>query len=200
MKLQASFFARETVSVARALLGKRLVRMLDGQRLAGIITETEAYVGEQDTACHASRGCTPRTRVMYGPPGHYYVYLIYGMHHMLNIVTAAEGEPEAVLIRALHPEEGVARMGELRGGAASRNLANGPGKLCQALAIDRTLNGLSVESDALWLEAGAPVAEGQILTSPRIGIGYASEADQRRHWRFHLPPDFQPDYSRSTGR
>ncbi len=192
MKLKASFFARDTVTVARDLLGRRLVRRLDGERLSGIICETEAYVGEADTACHASRGCTPRTRVMYGPPGHYYVYLIYGMYHMLNIVTAAEGEPEAVLLRALFPEEGVETMRANRRGAPLRQLVNGPGKLCQALAIDRSLNGLSVESGELWLEEGVAVSPEQVLTSPRVGIGYASTEDQRRHWRFHLPPDFAP--------
>ena len=192
MKLKESFFARDTVTVARDLLGRRLVRLLDGERLSGIICETEAYVGEADTACHASRGCTPRTRVMYGPPGHYYVYLIYGMYHMLNIVTAAEGEPEAVLLRALFPEQGGETMRANRRGAPLRQLVNGPGKLCQALAIDRSLNGLSVESDRLWLEEGMAVSPEQVLTSPRVGIGYASTEDQRRHWRFHLPPDFMP--------
>ena len=191
MRLEAAFFARDTVSVARDLLGRRLVRRLDGERLSGIIVETEAYVGEQDTACHASRGCTPRTRVMYGPPGHYYVYLIYGMYHMLNIVTAREGEPEAVLLRALVPVEGVARMQANRKGAPLRQLANGPGKLCQALAIDRALNGLSVESDRLWLEEGVAVPPERILTSPRVGIDYASEEDRQRHWRFHLAPGFK---------
>lgn len=188
MKLKRSFFARDTVTVARDLLGRRLVRNLDGERLSGLIVETEAYVGESDTACHASRGCTPRTRVMYGPPGHYYVYLIYGMYHMLNIVTAAEGQPEAVLIRALWPQEGVARMRELRGGVSPKRLADGPGKLCQALAIDRRLNGEPVDGDELWLEQGVVVPEEKVLTSPRIGIGYASEEDQARHWRFHVDP------------
>ncbi len=188
MKLRRTFFARDTVTVARDLLGRRLVRKLDGERLSGLIVETEAYVGESDTACHASRGCTPRTRVMYGPPGHYYVYLIYGMYHMLNIVTAAEAQPEAVLIRALWPQEGVARMRELRGGVARKRLADGPGKLCQALAIDRSLNGEPVDGDELWLEEGVALPEEMVLTSPRIGIGYASEEDQARHWRFHVDP------------
>ncbi len=191
-RLTCDFFARDTVTVARELLGRRLVRNRDGERLSGIIVETEAYVGESDTACHASRGCTPRTRVMYGPPGHYYVYFIYGMYFMLNIVTAAEGEPEAVLIRGLLPQEGVERMRELRSGAPLKRLADGPGKLCQALAIDRALNGVSVESEALWLEQGIEVPPERILTSPRVGIGYASEEDQRRHWRFHLDPAYTP--------
>ncbi len=186
VKLDAAFFARPTPEVARDLLGRRLVRRLEGERLSGIIVETEAYVGESDTACHASRGCTPRTRVMYGPPGRYYVYLIYGMHHMLNIVTAAEGEPEAVLIRALWPEEGLERMRALRGGVPDRRLADGPGKLCRALAIDRGLNGASVEGDELWLEPGVEVPRERILASPRVGIDYASEEDRARPWRFHF--------------
>jgi DNA-3-methyladenine glycosylase len=185
-RLERDFFARDAVTVARDLLGRRLVRNLEGERLAGLIVETEAYVGESDTACHASRGCTPRTRVMYGPPGHYYVYFIYGMYHMLNIVTGAEGEPEAVLVRALLPTEGIERMRRLRNGAPLKRLADGPGKLCQALAIDRAFNGKPVDCDALWLEQGVAVPEDRILTSPRIGIGYASEEDQARHWRFHV--------------
>lgn len=190
MKLERSFFARDTLEVARDLLGRRLVRSLDGERLSGLIIETEAYVGEKDSACHASRGCTPRTRVMYGPPGHFYVYLIYGMYHMLNIVTAAEGQPEAVLIRALLPEEGIEQMRRNRGGVPPGKLADGPGKLCQALAIDRALNGLPVESDELWLEEGVKVPEQQVSTSPRIGIGYAREEDQQHHWRFFVQRDY----------
>ncbi len=188
MKLPRSFFARDTLSVARELLGKRLVRSLDGERLSGLIVETEAYVGEEDSACHASRGCTPRTRVMYGPPGHFYVYLIYGMYHMLNIVTAEKGQPEAVLIRALLPLEGIERMRANRGGAPPARLTDGPGKLCQALAIDRTLNGVPVDGESLWLEEGPEVPEEEVRTSPRIGIGYAREEDQKRHWRFHVDP------------
>ncbi len=194
-RLTQGFFARDTVTVARDLLGRRLVRNLGGERLSGLIVETEAYVGESDTACHASRGRTPRTQVMYGPPGRYYVYLIYGIHCMLNIVTAAEGEPEAVLIRGLLPREGVERMRRLRGGAPSKRLADGPGKLCQALAVDRSLNGAPVESDELWLEEGVGVPPKRILASPRVGIGYASEEDQQRRWRFHLDPAYI-----STGR
>lgn len=191
MKLGRDFFARPTLEVARDLLGRRLVRHLDGERLSGRIVETEAYVGEADTACHASRGCTPRTQVMYGPPGHFYVYLIYGMYHMLNLVTAAPGQPEAVLVRALWPEEGIDRMLALRGGRVSRRrLTDGPGKLCQALAIDRGFNGLSVEGEELWLEEGRPLPDTAVRTGPRVGIDYASEADRRRPWRFLVDPAF----------
>ncbi len=189
MKLGCDFFARPTLEVARDLLGRRLVRRLDGERLSGLIVETEAYVGEADTACHASRGCTPRTQVMYGPPGHFYVYLIYGMYNMLNLVTAAPGRPEAVLVRALWPEEGLARMQALRGGRISgRRLTDGPGKLCQALAIDRSFNGLAVEGGDLWLEEGRPVPDAAVRTGPRVGIDYASEEDRRRPWRFLVDP------------
>ncbi len=187
MKLGRDFFARSTLEVARDLLGRRLVRLFEGERLSGLIVETEAYVGEADTACHASRGCTPRTQVMYGPPGHFYVYLIYGMYHMLNLVTAAPGQPEAVLVRALWPEEGLKRMLALRGGSVSRRrLTDGPGKLCQALAIDRNFNGLSVEGEELWLEEGQPVPDVAVRTGPRVGIDYASEEDRRRPWRFFV--------------
>ncbi|HIE55633.1 MAG TPA: DNA-3-methyladenine glycosylase [Chromatiaceae bacterium] len=195
MKLPQSFFARDTLTVARDLLGKRLVRGLDGERLSGFIVETEAYLGEEDSACHASRGCTPRTRVMYGPAGHFYVYLIYGMYHMLNIVTAKEGQPEAVLIRALSPLEGIDRMRLRRGGVARSRVTDGPGKLCQALAIDRTLNGAPVDGEGLWLEDAPEVPEEQVDTSPRIGIGYAREEDQQQHWRFFVRRGDQ-----STGR
>ncbi len=189
-RLEQDFFARDTVTVARDLLGRLLVRNLNGERLSGLIVETEAYVGESDTACHASRGRTPRTQVMYGPPGHYYVYLIYGMYHMLNIVTAAEGQPEAVLIRALLPVEGVERMRKLRGGAPLKRLADGPGKLCNALAIDRALNGKPVEGKTLWLEEGVSVPSEKVVASPRVGIGYATEEDQARLWRFQLEPGY----------
>ncbi len=184
--LPTEFFAADAVSVARDLLGRQLLSVVDGETTGGVIIETEAYVGEQDTACHASRGCTPRTQVMYGPPGRYYVYLIYGMYHMLNIVTASEGTPEAVLIRALHPQQGKAVMCARRGGQCGQNLTNGPGKLCQALAVDKRFNSLPVTHPELYLLPGEPPDPVCILSTPRIGIGYASEADQRKLWRFLL--------------
>jgi len=185
-RLPQNFFARDAVTVARNLLGKPLLRSHRGETLGGIIVETEAYLGEDDSACHASRGCTPRTKVMYEAAGHYYIYLIYGMYHMLNIVTGEQGHPQAVLIRALQPVHGVEPMQELRGGVTEKRLCDGPGKLCQALGIDRKLNALSVESHALWLEDAPLPEEGLILATPRVGIGYASEEDQQKPWRFIL--------------
>src|SRR5512140_540536 len=125
------FYDRLTLNVARDLIGARLVSILDGERLAGLITETEAYVGETDLGSHAKAGRTPRTLVMYGPPGHAYVYFTYGNHWMLNVVTQREGIPEAVLIRAIQPVEGVDVMLERRSGRDTF----GPGKLAQALGI-----------------------------------------------------------------
>ncbi len=184
--LTREFFARDAVTLARDMLGKKLLRRHQGQVLGGIIVETEAYLGEDDTACHASRGCTPRTQVMYGSAGHYYVYLIYGMYHMLNIVTGEEGHPQAVLVRALRPVLGVEQMVALRGGVAEKQLCNGPGKLCQALAIDRSFNGLPVDGADLWLEDAPPVDDAHVSAGPRVGIGYASNKDQQRPWRFIL--------------
>ena len=134
------FFIRPTLIVARALLGQRLVREIDGQRLSGLIVETEAYIGFDDTASHASKGRTARTEVMFGPPGQTYVYLIYGMYHMLNLVTEPVDFPAAVLIRAIEPLEGIEFMQRHRRQTTIANLTNGPGKLCQALAINQAFN------------------------------------------------------------
>src|SRR3989338_6779978 len=134
MKLKRIFFNRNTVTVAKDLLGKYLVRRIGRKIIAAKITETEAYCGQNDLACHASKGITPRTKVMFGPPGHAYIYLIYGMYHCLNIVTEKEGYPSAVLIRGCE-------------------LANGPGKICRELKIDKTLNGVDMfKSRELWIE------------------------------------------------
>jgi len=176
--LTPDFFARPTLLVARNLLGQRLVRHLDGRRLCGLIVETEAYVGAADTACHASKGRTARTETMFGPPGHAYVYLIYGMYHMLNLVTEAPDFPAAVLIRAVEPLAGV---------AAGKNTTNGPGKLCRAFGIDRALNGWPVtRGQQLWLEAAPPVPDGAVATGPRVGVHYAAPADRAAPWRFWL--------------
>lgn len=185
MILSRAFFERDTLQVTRELLGHQLVRTWDdGRRLVGRIVETEAYVGQMDTACHASRGKTARNAVMFGPPGHAYVYFIYGMYHCLNVVTEAEGYPAAVLIRALEPVAGLDVMRRLRGGRADRELTSGPGKLCQALAVDRSLNGVDVcSAGALRIEAGEPA--GRIETSPRIGIRGAPE-DLAAPWRFFV--------------
>lgn len=172
--LPASFYARPTLIVARDLLGQLLVREWNGQRMSGRIVEVEAYIGESDQASHAARGRTARNRAMYGRPGVAYVYLIYGVHHCLNVVTEGEGFPAAVLIRALDPVEGadlMAKRRSLAGGALDRALANGPGKLCHALAIDRDLDGHDVTvGTKLWIEPGPPVADRQVEATPRVNV------------------------------
>ena len=186
IRLDLSFYHQPTLQMARGLLGKQLVRVLNGQRLSGLIVETEAYIGEADRACHASRGRTPRTEVMYGPPGHAYVYFIYGMHHCFNVVTEEEGFPAAVLVRALEPVEGLEWMRHHRPDRSDDQLTNGPGKLCAALAIDRTLNGVDLcTSRVFFIEGGRTVADEEIATSPRIGIK-SDEVARNRPWRFYI--------------
>lgn len=155
--LDVAFYDRDTVVVARDLLGRTLVH---GER-RGRIVETEAYVGEHDLACHASKGRTPRTAVMFGPPGRAYVYLIYGMHHCFNVVTEAEGHASAVLIRGLAPLEGETLVG------------HGPGRLCRALGIDRRLDGHDLTRPPLTVRPGTPVPARRIARGPRIGVDYA---------------------------
>ena len=186
-RLERSFFARPTLQVARDLLGHRLVRLLDGQRLSGIIIETEAYIGEHDSACHAHRGRTRRNAVMYGPPGHAYVYFTYGCHWLLNCVTDREGFPAAVLIRALLPLEGIELMQQRRR-QPHQLLTSGPGRLTQALAIDGTFNGhdLCAPEAQLFIESNSCPLPRRVERRPRIGIGYASEPWRSRLWNFRL--------------
>lgn len=174
--------------MARDLLGKRIVRRFEGQRLAGHITEVEVYLGEDDEACHASSGRTKRTAPMYGPPGHLYVYLIYGMYHCLNIVTEPEGVAAAILVRAIRPTAGVATMRRLRGARhADRDLARGPGRLCEALAVDRSFNHerLFTEEARLWLEEAPVTPSAEIARSPRINVR-GDERARTVRWRFYL--------------
>jgi DNA-3-methyladenine glycosylase len=174
MKIPRWFYEQNTVEVARQLLGKYLVRQHAEGTTVGRIVETEAYVGPEDKACHAARGRTARTEVMFGEPGHAYVYFIYGFHYMLNIVTEREGFPAAVLIRAVQPIRGMSLMKKRRGTDEPRSLASGPGKLCQAFAIDRSLNGDDVCGSVLYVrDAGEPAPE--IIATPRIGVDYAGE-------------------------
>ncbi len=188
--LRQDFFSRPTLTVARELLGQRLVREIDEQRLCGRIVETEAYIGLDDTACHASKGRTPRTEVMFGPAGYAYVYLIYGMYHMLNFITEQEGFPAAVLIRAIEPLQGLEFMQVRRQKKNHRpvktvNLTNGPGKLCQALGVDKNLNRWNVTTgQKLWLEADETTPDDVVAIGPRSGIGYAASQDQLAPWRF----------------
>jgi DNA-3-methyladenine glycosylase len=178
------FYAQPTLQVARGLLGTRLVRILDGVRLEGVITETEAYVSEEDLGCHAKSGKTKRNAVMYGPPGYAYVYFTYGNHWMLNTVTEREGFPAAVLIRAIEPVEGVEIMLQRRNGRDTL----GPGKLAQALGIDGALNGvdLCTQASGLWIEAGEPVPDTAVVTGPRVGLYSVPEPWKSIPWRFRV--------------
>jgi len=187
--LLRSFYARDTVVVARDILGRVLVRLLDGQRLSGIIVEAEAYCGEGDEGCHAHAGLTPRTATLFGPPGHAYVYFTYGMHHLFNVVTEEDGVAGGVLVRALHPLEGIETMRAHRPGRRDRELTNGPAKLCAACAIDKSLNGADlVAGDEIWLEEGEPVPDERVLVGRRIGLNVGEEA-RSQLWRFAVADD-----------
>lgn len=192
-KLGRDFFDRDTVEVAQDLLGKVLVRRVDGMTLSGRITETEAYVGRMDKACHAyGYKRTARTETLFAPPGTAYIYLIYGIYHCLNFVTEPEGEPSAVLLRGLEPVEGMAEMTRRRFGKEpeqltsyqKKNFMNGPGKVCLALGLTRAQNGLDLTGEELFLiDDGSP--RPSFHTGTRIGIDYAEEAVYFP-WRFYL--------------
>ena len=184
--LPRSFFLRSTGYVARELLGCRLVRELNGDRLTGIIVETEAYIGEKDLACHARVGRTQRTKVLYGPPGFTYVYFTYGMHWLLNLVTEREGFPAAVLIRAIQPLGGIESMQVQRGDKALPQLANGPAKLTQAMGISLKENGLDCcQADSLiYIEKDAKMPNPSIVATPRIGLGKTPEPWFSKPWRY----------------
>jgi DNA-3-methyladenine glycosylase len=187
-RLTRQYFAQHTLKLARDLLGKRLVRIEDGARTAGIIIEAEAYRGESDLGCHAKAGLTPRTRVMYGSPGHAYVYFTYGMHWMLNFVAEEEGFPAAVLIRAIYPTEGIERIAARRVGRPRAIWTDGPGKLCQALAIDRTLNGhdMCAPYSVLFVENGLQIPDSSVTISPRVGLNNVPEPWKSKPWRFRI--------------
>lgn len=192
-RLPQSFYARGARTVAVALLGKRLVRRLpDGQLLAGTIVETEAYcdADEPDLACHGDRANngrpTPRTQVMFGPAGFAYVYFTYGLHWMFNVVTGQPDVANAVLIRALEPAAGQSVMGRHRNGRTGVQLTNGPAKLAQALAIDKSLNGanLCTPDGVIWIEDAPPLPETAVVTGPRIGLGKTPEPWLSIPWRY----------------
>ena len=170
--LARAFYNRPAVEVARALLGTVLVQ----GTTSGRIVETEAYLGLQDRAAHSWRGITPRTRVLFGEPGHAYVYLIYGMYECLNVVAEPEGSPGCVLVRALEPLEGISRMRRRRPGARGiEDLANGPGKLTLALGISRRHNGADFTSGPLTIHPPEQPEEVRIGVSPRIGIKHCAD-------------------------
>ncbi|MBX5480786.1 MAG: DNA-3-methyladenine glycosylase [Myxococcaceae bacterium] len=164
-RLPLPFYARPALEVAPDLLGKVLVHQSGRVRRAGRIVETEAYIGEHDLACHASKGRTKRTDVLFGPPGHAYVYLIYGMYDCFNVVVEPEGVAAAVLVRGLEPLEGI----------GPHHKTNGPGKLCRAMHITRAHNRMDLRGDHLFIEDAPPVPSELIATGPRIGVEYSGE-------------------------
>ena len=187
-KLKRSFYLREdTLGVARDLLGKLLVVPdAEGRRVSGIIVETEAYLGVSDRAAHSYGGRrTARNEVMYGLAGHVYVFFVYGMYYQFNVVTGRRDHPHAVLIRGVEPVEGLEIMRSRRGEMKDRNLTSGPGKLCIALGIDRSLNGEDLLGSRVWLEDHRSLADDEIAFGKRVGVDYAGE-DAEKPWRFWL--------------
>jgi len=193
-QFEQPFYERSARAVAANLLGKRLVRRLDGRRLAGLIVETEAYcdTDERDLACHGDKANqgrpTPRSAIMFGPAGFAYVYFTYGMHWMFNVVTGATGKANAVLIRALEPVEGEDVMAARRAGRSRAQWTSGPARLAQALAIDISLNGANLcdQKGVIWIEDAPPVNPADISTGPRIGLGQTPEPWLSIPWRFWL--------------
>ena len=171
--LDQGFFVRDTLTVAYDLLGKLLVRRVDGEVRWGRLVEVEAYCGPEDRAAHSWRGLTQRTRTMFGPPGRAYVYFIYGIHHCLNFVTRPEGQPQAVLVRALEPGPSVGPC-------------SGPGLVCRSLGIDRSLDGAPLQPPILYvLDDGFRPAAAAVFQTKRIGVDYAGDWSERP-WRFCL--------------
>ena len=185
-KLPREFYTRpDVLAVARDLLGKKLVVPgRNGQRVSGIIVETEAYRGPEDRASHAWNGRrTKRTETMYGAGGMAYVYFVYGMYNQFNVVTSVEDIPHAVLVRALEPREGLAVMRRRRPGRSEYELTSGPGRLCLAMGIDRKLDKADLLGNRVWLEDGISISPRQIARGPRIGIDYAEKWIDKP-WRF----------------
>jgi len=176
MILARSFFEQKTLKVAQDLLGCFLIRQIGQKKISGRIVETEAYCGSKDLANHASKGRTNRTEAMFGPPGHAYVYLIYGMHYCFNIVTEKSGYPAAVLIRGVELDD--------------RQTIIGPGKVCRALKIDKSLHGVDlVKSQKIWVEDNNQrLKDWKIVKLPRVSIDYAGEYKYKR-WRFRINPN-----------
>lgn len=192
-KLDRAFYNRDAILVAKELLGKVLVHEIGGQRISARIVETEAYMGVEDKAAHSYGGRrTPRVEVMYGSAGFAYVFMIYGMYDCFNIVTSEKEIPQAVLIRAVEPLEGTEYMAERRFGRSyeqlakgkRRGLTNGPGKLCRALSLDRSFNGIDLCGSEVYLEEGKS-DNLSIVATKRVGIDYAGEAKDYP-WRFYI--------------
>jgi DNA-3-methyladenine glycosylase len=172
-KLPRAFYDRDTTVVARELLGKFLVHKSNGVKRVGKIVEVEAYLGEHDLAAHSAKGRTKRTEIMFGPPGHAYVYLIYGMYHCMNVVTEREGHASAVLLRAIEPVENI------------EGRTCGPGLLCRAMKIDRRLNAQDLLSNNFYIVASEKSEPFTIVKRPRIGVDYAKHW-AKRHLRFYI--------------
>lgn len=186
--LPHSFYANpDVVDISQKLLGKILCTNIGSEFTSGIITETEAYCGRNDKACHANNGKrTARTEVMFGEPGHAYVYLCYGIHHLFNVVTNRKGVADAVLVRAVHPLDGLDIIKKRRDIKKQKTLTDGPGKLSQALGITTKFSTTSLSKPPVWIEnRGIEVSSGEIMVTPRIGVDYAEE-DALLPWRFVL--------------
>ena len=187
--LKTTFFQRPAPVLAPDLIGKKLVRVIDGKRMAGIITETEAYQGQEDLACHAHVGKTKRNEVMFGEGGRAYIYFTYGMHWMLNLVADLAEKPAAVLIRAVFPVEGLQTMALHRPNLAfSKKWLNGPGKLTQAFALNGTMNARDLRDpeSGLFIENGIEIPANLVSRSPRIGLGKTPEPWLSLPWRWEL--------------
>ena len=176
MVLSKKFYQKDTLKVAQDILGCFLVRKIGNKIIRGMIVETEAYIGEDDLASHASKGKTPRTKIMYGEAGHAYVYMVYGVYHCFNIVTEKKYFPAAVLIREIKIEN------------IEYKKTNGPGKICKFMQIDRKLNGWDItKGERLWIEKGIKINKACIKKEERIGIDYAKHC-KHYLWRFHINP------------
>jgi DNA-3-methyladenine glycosylase len=187
-KLPRKFYlGDDTILLAREMLGKLLVVPDEqGNRVSGMIVETEAYLGVEDKAAHSYGGRrTARNEVTYGPGGHAYVFFVYGMYYQLNFVTGPAEHPHVVLIRAVEPVDGIETIRARRGPMKDKNLTSGPGKLCIAFGIDRSLNGADLTGDRIWLEDHRSFADKQISIGKRIGIDYAADHAEMP-WRFWL--------------
>jgi len=180
--LPRDFYARDTVKVAKDLLGKRLIRVKGKNRMEGRIVEVEAYRGLDDPASHAFRGPTPRNAPMFGEPGHAYIYFTYGNHYCLNITTQEVGTPGAVLIRAMQPLEGLRKMRQLRPNVLDSNLTNGPGKLTKALGIDKSLNEIDMTKRGSLFVTESDETVLNVAKSARVGISQGTN----RLWRFYI--------------
>jgi DNA-3-methyladenine glycosylase len=186
MILSRDFYLRPVLIVAREMLGKKLIHLINGQRVGGIIVEAEAYDGETDLACHAHVGKTERNKIMYSQGGHAYVYFTYGMHWMLNFVTGDEGYPSAVLLRAIYPTDGIDFIIKQRPNVKEKDRCNGPAKVTKSLAISGALNGTDLcdLNSVLFIEDCMTVPDQNVKISPRVGLGSTPEPWLSKPWRF----------------